>query len=301
MRAWCFTIVKGRCLAAFVLLSAITLFPRAAASESPSFRVEILRAWIDQEPHIEGKTNLPNGDELEIVISTEQEGALALGHANVKGRQFRSGKFNTDIGGGQPLRPGRYIVEITAVDEDASEPVYVKMISINNSRKTASSIKVADSKTSGEIISQQVSDAAVIEKRVRELITPVFGTRLKEVDASGAGNAGVRVFFLAGAKEELAVGETRIEMRKAYQAIFTSDVKGINEVTLLAYAPVIDQLGNATMQIVYATQMSKQVAEIINWKNGDSLDFTKLWRTQAEDPNWSSGKQNPIGLAPRAP
>jgi hypothetical protein len=283
---------RAPALAALVALSVITLFPRPAAadSESSKFAVKVTRAWIDAEPHIEGKANLENGEELEILISTEQEGALALGHAKMNGGQFRSGKFNTDIGGGQPLRPGRYIVEITALDQGTPDPIYAKTLSITSSRKSASSINATEGKTSNETLREQLDNSAKIETPVTELLKPIFGERLREVDALYSGHSAVRISFLAGAKGELAVRATRTEMRNAYQAIFMSDVKGIDEVILLAYAPVMDELGNATMQIVYATHMSKNVAGMINWKNKDSLDFTKLWETQTQDARWTQGK-----------
>src|ERR1700732_1220168 len=100
------------CLRAFLIVWLIVanFSSRAEAQKSPSkpekplnFTLDVTRAWIDSGAHIEGKTTLPDGDELEIIILTEEEGTLALGHAKVSGKQFRSGKFNTDVGSGQPL------------------------------------------------------------------------------------------------------------------------------------------------------------------------------------------------------
>jgi len=284
--------MAGAALAALVPLSVITLFstPAAADYESPRFDIEVTRAWIDRGLHIEGRTNLPNGDDLEITISTEQDGVLALGHAKVNGGQFRSGKFNTDIGGGQTLSLGRYLVEITALDQGDADPIYAKTLFISTSRKSASSIKATDGETSKETLRQQLDSSANIETPVTALLKPIFGERLKEVDSMHPGHNAIRVSFLATTNGELTTGETQREMRNAYQAIFLSDVKGIDEVILLAYAPVMDQLGKATMQIVYATHMSKEVAGMINWKNKDSLDFTKLWETQTQDSSWTQGK-----------
>jgi hypothetical protein len=140
-----------------------------------------------------------------------------------------------------------------------------------------------------DVTPEELLHAQTVEARVRELIGPTFGERLREVDAIYPGHGAIRVSFLARAKGPLAVAETKIEMRDTYHSIFASDLTGIEDVMLFAYAPVMDGLGNSTMQIVYATRLRKTVAAMINWKNKESLDFTKLWETQTQESSWTEG------------
>lgn len=269
-------------LAALIPGSVITPLPSQAMadSESSNFTAEVTRAWIDKEPHIEGKTNLPDGDELEIDISTEEDGIVAWAKAKVNRKKFRSGSCNIS---GESLLPGRYIVEITALDQDTERPIYVKAISIGDSRKAASSIKAAESKTSDVIRQEQRDRFAAIETRVRELVTPIFGERLKWIDNTFLPEGSVRVSFSATG----SWSQVRTDMRKAYAAIFTSDAHA-SDVVLVAYGRVMDQLGHESTQIVYATRMNEFVAKMINWENKDYLDFTKLWTTTVEqDLRWA--------------
>jgi hypothetical protein len=274
--------MAGYALAALFPLGVISLLPRSAMadSEPSNFAVEVTRAWIDKEVHIEGKTNLPNGDDLEITISTEEDGIVAWARAKVNRKQFRSGNCNV---AGESLLPGRYIVEITALDQDTERPIYVKAISIGNSRKAASSIKAAESKTSDEIRQEQRDRFAAIETRVRELVNPIFGERLKWIDNTFLPEGAVCVSFSATGGWR----QVRNDMRDAYAAIFTSDAHA-SDVVLVAYGRVMDQLGHVSTQIVYATRMNEFVAKMINWENKDYLDFTKLWTTTIkEDLRWA--------------
>lgn len=249
-----------------------------------NFTVEVTRAWIDREPHIEGKTNLPDGDELEIDIFKEEDGEEALARAKVSRKQFRSGKCS--VYSLESLLPGRYIVEITALDQDTEGPIYVKAISIGNSRKAASSKKAAESKTIQEIRQEQRDRFAAIETRVREVLTPILGQRLEGIDNSFVPEGAVRVSFRATGGWR----QVRTDMRDAYAAIFTSDAHA-SDVVLIAYGRVMDQLGHESTQIVYATRMNEFVAKMINWENKDYLDFTKLWTTTIkEDLRWEAGE-----------
>jgi len=254
-----------------------------ASSESKDFSLEVTRAWIDNPNavYIEGKTNLPNEDELQITISTESEGNIAVHSTKVRGGRFRCGPIDPY----RPLTPERYIVEVTAVDQESSEPIYSKIISISDSRDTASRINAASTKTVDQLTKERFEAATNIEDRIRPLIKEVIGDRLKEVDASGVVAPGVKISFIAGQDGKIGVDLTRKEMEEVYQRIFTSNVD-VSDVTLRAYAAPIDAIGNQKMQIVYSTHMSKDRARMINWENRKHLDFTKLWDTQIQDPRW---------------
>jgi hypothetical protein len=253
------------------------------SKESKAFSLEVTRAWADNPNavYVEGKTNLPNDDELQLTISTEPEGNIAVSSTQARGGRFRCGPIDPY----RPLTPGRYIVEVTAVDQGGSEPIYSKIISISDSRDTASRINAASTKTVDQLTKERTDAANEIEDRIRPLIKELLGDRLKEVDASGVVAPGVKVSFIAGEDGKIGVDLTQKEMEEVYHRIFTSNVD-VSDVTLRAYAAPIDALGNQKVQIVYATHMSKDRARMINWENKNHLDFTKLWDTQIEDPRW---------------
>jgi hypothetical protein len=138
---------------------------------------------------------------------------------------------------------------------------------------------------------ESLESAAAIENGVRKLVAPIFEERLKEVDATGVVYPGVRPSFIDGWSLFGANGVrlTQKEMAEAYEKIFTSDLD-VSDVTLTVYGVVTDALGNETTQMVYATHMSKSGASMINWKNKDRLDFTKLWDTPTQDERWMKKK-----------
>lgn len=68
------------------------------------------------KPVVVGKTNLPDGMELIITISGEENMYSAIGTVKISGGQFKSGAFSQE--GGQPLKERTYDLEIySSVDE----------------------------------------------------------------------------------------------------------------------------------------------------------------------------------------
>lgn len=104
---------------------------RAQSSDKPQekFKLRVTRAWTDGQPRFEGSTNLPDGEELKIAVSSASEDNVAIAHARVEGTRFVTQQSTVF---GEPIKSGRYLVKITALDQNPSEPLYTKSLVIES-------------------------------------------------------------------------------------------------------------------------------------------------------------------------
>jgi len=101
-----------RTLIATTLIAALISAPQVWALEvSIETKIEDVH-----KPVVVGKTNLPDGMELIITISGEENFYSAIDTVKISGGQFKSGAFSQE--GLQPLKEGTYDLEIySSVDE----------------------------------------------------------------------------------------------------------------------------------------------------------------------------------------
>lgn len=103
-----------------------------------------------------------------------------------------------------------------------------------------------------------------------------------EIDQQQEGRYAVSASFDAGELLALgaSLGQRMIEndMKETYRVLYTSDnASQIEEASLTAYAPVVDQYGNETPAVVYSTRLDGITGRKINWDNFPTLDFNTLW------------------------
>jgi hypothetical protein len=73
-------------------------------------------------------------------------------------------------------------------------------------------------------------------------------------------------------------------MRDVYAKLFTTNAN-IWEAWCFAEANMIDRYGKESVDLVYKTSMTKQVADQVNWENRSLLNFTELWETHYLHPS----------------
>ena len=83
-----------------------------------------------------------------------------------------------------------------------------------------------------------------------------------------------------------------IQMRVAYEALFTSGCDELNWVDLTAISKTLThpgEYGKVTKLsvVVFKTRLKKEVAETVDWSNAETLDFNEIWDNLLLNPSWA--------------
>lgn len=126
--------------------------------------------------------------------------------------------------------------------------------------------------------------------KIEKLMQNKFRKRLKDVDVTtlydeSGYNVKVRFQFADPALRSLYKHSADQDMIDAYEALYQSGMP-IQQVTMFMIAPTIDGYGNESEALVYKTQMTREIAEQVNWKNKELIDFRQIWETQQRRPEF---------------
>jgi hypothetical protein len=137
---------------------------------------------------------------------------------------------------------------------------------------------------------QRLSPTAEFRKAVLDL-QPGEKVRDVEIDEQPGGGYAISASFESGQSLTLGAGLGRSliesDMKETYRVLYTSrNASQIEEASLTAYAPVVDQYGNETPAVVYSTTLDGVTGRKINWDSFPTLDFDSLWVVTERNPSF---------------
>ncbi len=128
------------------------------------------------------------------------------------------------------------------------------------------------------------------EEEARDLMQEHFGEQLREASVVEQANGGYGVFVeFDGADNfttEMIKRGMEIDMREAYELLYTEANADVRTATMAAYFPMIDQMGDESEDVVYKTELDRQTAEQINWENAVVLEWDNIWDVQLFHPEF---------------
>ena len=173
-----------------------------------------------------------------------------------------------------------------------------KIIEIKNKKSSTNQIKIIwsivgiiflfilfvyifsdNSKISTVVIKVQSQRVMTPQQKIKSIISSQLdGADIRKVQLTKLKDNSLDLTIKYNAGENLTVGMfkglIKHTMEDLYKKLFTSNLN-LHVVDIVAYCPTVDQYGNNSYGIAYATRLSRAVAKKINWSS-DYLETNVL-------------------------